>query len=177
MKARLEEINATDDDMKQCRRCKEYKSRDLFHVCWAKKDGLQSYCAKCNVEQYKEKNLPGTSFKERHDAVITRVLQQNGSHYARTRNEQKRKATPKWVDKTALKYFKVMCRFLNIITENRYELRIDHICPLQHAFVSGLNVPWNLQILTHAENSKKGNRFWPDMACEYTPRQLRERQL
>lgn len=38
---------------------------------------------------------------------------------------------------------------------------LDHIIPLNHPDVSGLTVPWNLQIITAKQNGSKGNKFNP----------------
>lgn len=40
---------------------------------------------------------------------------------------------------------------------------VDHIVPIGHELVSGLHCEFNLRVVTASENSRKGNRHWPDM--------------
>lgn len=56
---------------------------------------------------------------------------------------------PPWVRRKAIQ---------EVYSKCPESLDVDHIIPLHGQNVSGLHVPWNLQYLTKAENSRKGTR-------------------
>jgi hypothetical protein len=69
-------------------------------------------------------------------------------------------ATPPWVDRKAMK----------ALADKRDELTrrtgiphtLDHIVPLNHPRVCGLNVPWNLRVIPRGPNALKSNAW-----CEW----------
>jgi hypothetical protein len=67
---------------------------------------------------------------------------------------QKNNATPSWLTKEDHH------EILKFYTEaQRLKHHVDHIVPLKGKNVTGLHVPWNLQVLSPTENLRKQNRF------------------
>lgn len=75
----------------------------------------------------------------------------------RKRNQQ---ATPRWLTKEHKRAIKAFYLEAMRLTEaTGVEYHVDHIVPLSNPTVCGLHVPWNLQVLTAAENIQKANRI------------------
>lgn len=73
-------------------------------------------------------------------------------------------ATPPWITVEMWQEIKAL---YNSAEPRKDE--VDHIVPLKHPLVCGLNVPWNLQVLTVRENQNKSNHHWPDCPDHLCP--------
>lgn len=72
----------------------------------------------------------------------------------------KKNRTPPWLTDDHFAYIESFYVHAAYLTETTgVQHCVDHIVPLQGETVSGLHVPWNLQVLTMSENSKKGNKL------------------
>jgi hypothetical protein len=74
--------------------------------------------------------------------------------YVKLRRTRERLATPPWLTEEELatmRKLKARAKALGMST--------DHIVPLKGKYVSGLHVPWNLQILPLEVNLKKSNKL------------------
>lgn len=77
----------------------------------------------------------------------------------------------KQIDRQSIKLSKDMLMEIKIIYDQSKILseqtgvphHVDHIIPLKAKMCSGLHVPWNLQIITAAENMRKGNTMPVDV--------------
>jgi 5-methylcytosine-specific restriction endonuclease McrA len=98
----------------------------------------------------------GTRAKKR---ILRRVRKEQGRRraLAGARRSAELQAMPKWVDRAAITALYRQAVLMGQRDGQTYH--VDHIVPLRGRNVCGLHVPWNLQILTSAENVKKGNRF------------------
>lgn len=71
----------------------------------------------------------------------------------------RRRGTPPWVN--AEDFRPIYAERIRLTKETGIPHHVDHIVPLQGEIVSGLHVPWNLQVLPATENVRKHNRFTP----------------
>jgi hypothetical protein len=118
-----------------CKQVKEYRAVNRDRVLIAKRE----YAKKAYRKNRPQRN------------AITRQYQAN-----------KIKRTPKWLSKEQKLDIQKFYEEAHRLTESlgsRYV--VDHIVPLQGKTVSGLHVPWNLQILSKEDNSSKSNIFLP----------------
>lgn len=78
---------------------------------------------------------------------------------AADRRAAKAQRTPPWLNDEHWAAIVWMYEAARIMTEVfGIEHHVDHILPLRGKTVSGLHVPWNLQILTKRENLSKNNK-------------------
>jgi hypothetical protein len=66
-------------------------------------------------------------------------------------------ATPPWILISDLRKFYELAMQLTLETGTKHS--VDHIVPLRHPLVSGLNVPANMRVISNSANSSKGNKF------------------
>ena len=74
------------------------------------------------------------------------------------RHAAKLQATPPWLTAEHLRQIEAFyIEAKRLEAQDGIKRHVDHVYPLQGKTVSGLHVPWNLQILTATDNVKKHN--------------------
>lgn len=88
--------------------------------------------------------------------------EQNRGYYAiktKARRKIEKTAMPTWLSaKQAEEIERIYMECAKLTADTGIKHEVDHIVPLCGHSVSGLHVPWNLQILTAEENRAKGNK-------------------
>jgi hypothetical protein len=123
-----------------------------------------------NQKRWQAKN-PGLASQRRRDwyanntdhaaKVSTKYRQANLSlinYLSSKARADKLQRTPKWLTQAHKKHIKSHYELAkNCAKELGGEWHVDHVVPLRGDNVSGLHVPWNLQVLPKIDNLKKGN--------------------
>lgn len=144
-------IHQYPDDHKCCLACNRIKTKE-YHL--KNKDqirGQERAWRNVNKEHYK-------ATKRAYNIANPAVIAAKSAK----RRAVKLNATPKWLSKEQLeeiKEFYLLAKELQWLSDPTDPLEVDHIVPLQGKEVSGLHVPWNLQILPRGLNRKKGHDY------------------
>lgn len=150
--------------MKTCSVCSASFSLDMFYKDSAKckpchKEHSKAW-AKANPEKKKQYNdtwlvTQPTDYTKQKSKRWRIANPDKSSMQVYRRRDCLKTQKPVWADDEEIR---------NIYIEAKYlQLQVDHIVPLISNNVCGLHTEYNLQLLSKAENSKKGNRIWPDM--------------
>lgn len=74
----------------------------------------------------------------------------------RLREKRIKRATPPWLDTDLLLPFYKKAERMSKTRKEKYS--VDHIFPITNKRLSGLNVPWNLRVITLRANIRKSNK-------------------
>lgn len=163
--------------MKKCSLCGVEKPLFEFNKHKNRKDGHQTACRICNKNYvikhyYNNQDQIAEQRKQKYPGVQKRRLEYGKTHYennkaqyfARSaiRRSTKLQRTPPWLSEECALEIKTLYTRAQLIKQFTGEIwHVDHIVPLKGKKVSGLHVPWNLQLLPAEENLSKANKFTP----------------
>jgi 5-methylcytosine-specific restriction endonuclease McrA len=83
------------------------------------------------------------------------------SGYTSAKRAAVKKATPAWAN---LDHIAGMYELCALFRKIGIDMEVDHIAPITSEKVSGFHTAENMQLLHAADNARKSNRWWPDMA-------------
>lgn len=156
--------------MKTCSSCGFEKPLEDFYKRYGKP---RSECKACTKDQNnrtitKEAKLRG---QRKYRSKNRDLLNKKHSEYKKNNrplcnaqwmkyHASKLNATPNWLTQEhhdQIKLIYAHAKECELLTGDKYH--VDHIVPLQGENVSGLHVPWNLQVLPADINIKKSNSY------------------
>lgn len=154
---------------KKCPKCNKLQPLKNYTKNKASKDKRSFYCKSCYSTMNKLTYKKTKHKRQTPEFKAKKAL--NDKNYklknykkikAKKRAEKslKRSRQPNWLSKThksAIKNIYLECQ--KVTKETQILHHVDHIIPLNSKIVSGLHVPWNLQIIPASANIKKSNHL------------------
>lgn len=154
--------------MKLCTKCTKIKSFQDFNKRGDNSNRLRSHCKRCSYKSKGPRKSKYLSLKAKQEAARQSCARYNATperkakqaFYEAARRSKKANATPVWLSEYQIDSIKInyiVAKSMSDATGLKFE--VDHIVPLKGKIVSGLHVPWNLQIMVKQANQIKSNRI------------------
>lgn len=145
----------------QCVECNKLQARRRQLSC---PEDIKRYQKKHYLNNLDKRKLNSSNWRKRNPKKVQAQLQnwrQNNRDKLRAIDSKHRAAVrlalPSWISLKEIQIIYAQADYISRLTKIPHQ--VDHIIPLQHPLVSGLHVPWNLQILSAFENQSKKNIF------------------
>ena len=128
-------------------------------------------CANAIANKTKAKNRPkyvatSSAWARDNPSKVADYQRRRNAKYPAKRNlltanyrSAKDARQPKWLKPIDLLEMESVYTYCSALRSVGLDYHVDHIVPLRGETVSGLHVPWNLQLLSGRENMSKGNSF------------------
>lgn len=160
----------------KCKLClsldsKKYYSNNVEITLEKKSDYREANRDQININQNLTRLNNLEVFQERDREYYKKYVSINPeypSNKTAKRRCSKLDRTPKWLskdDSSKIRSIYKMCKLIS--KKTGLEHHVDHIIPLISDKVSGLHVPWNLQIITKEQNLKKSNKLIEDIVLSW----------
>lgn len=133
---------------------KEYRARTVEK----RKEYMQQWHKKnkeAQLEYLKQYRLDNKEY-------FTQYSKDNRSRilaHTRKRQASLLQRTPPWLDRVSFAEMEFTYEYCGALRSIGLKYEVDHIVPLQGKVVSGLHVPWNLQVISEFDNRSKANNF------------------
>lgn len=162
--------------MKHCNDCDTTKELSEFYLSRTTPTGYMFKCKECskaakrkwakaNRERLREYDYNYSQKEERklYKKKYTSEHQQQNkalwNHKNSIHRAKKLQRTPQWLNEDQLWFIKEIYELAQLRTKvTGVEHHVDHIVPLKGKDVSGLHLPWNLQVIPWYENLSKSNK-------------------
>lgn len=153
---------------KQCKICQQIKKKQWEKinndiVSFKNKERSKAW-QKANINKVKENNKAWHIANLEKEKAVMKTWNKNNIDKRNASNAKRRaiklQRTPKWLTKEHYMEIKTFYTKAKELEElDGIKRHVDHIVPLQNEIVSGLHVPWNLQVITATENLEKANKL------------------
>jgi 5-methylcytosine-specific restriction endonuclease McrA len=145
--------------MKLCCFCQAEKPLFDFYKEKRAKDGYSYRCKECDKKKSTKWRLDNPDKRKEVQQKYFMSNKELFNESCMRRYASKKKSTPSWLTQEDI--IKIRCYYQVAQMRNResgIKWHVDHIVPLRGKTVSGLHVPWNLQVIPARDNIRKGNK-------------------